>query len=125
VAVLKSLKHKYIIEIIDFFDEDDRFYLVMERMEGGDVFDRILKMKQYTERDARGLSKFLLEAVACMHQSGITHRDLKPQNLLLKSKDDNSDIKIADFGFACKVHTPQSLTTRCGMSFCFLLVLHL
>jgi serine/threonine protein kinase len=123
VAVLKSLKHKYIIDIIDFFDEDDSFYLVMERMEGGDVFDRIMDMKQYTEKDARDLSRFLIEAVACMHQSGIAHRDLKPQNLLLKSKEDNSDIKIADFGFACKVHTPQSLTTRCGTSFRSRLVL--
>jgi serine/threonine protein kinase len=124
LAVLKSLKHKYIIDIIDFFDEDDSFYLVMERMEGGDVFDRIMDMKQYTEKDARDLSRALIEAVACMHQSGIAHRDLKPQNLLLKSKEDNSDIKLADFGFACKVHTPQSLTTRCGtVRFFFVLAL--
>jgi Protein kinase domain len=41
-------------------------------------------------------------------------RDLKPQNLLLKTEGDVSSIKVADFGFSCRVHTPQSLTTRCG-----------
>ena len=114
VAVLKALKHQHVIEIVDFFDEADFFYLVMELMEGGDVFDRIIQMKQYTEKDARDLARILLEGVQHLHAQGVAHRDLKPQNLLLKSKDDNATIKLADFGFACKVHTPQSLTTRCG-----------
>jgi serine/threonine protein kinase len=81
VTVLKSLKHKYILGIVDFFDEEDIFYLVMERLRGGDVFDRILQKKHYTEKHARDLAKFLIEAVAHMHRSGIAHRDLKPQNL--------------------------------------------
>ena len=114
LAVLKSAKHSHIIEIIDFFEDDDSFYLVMERMDGGDVFDRIIDMNKYTEKDARDLAKFLLEAVHLLHTKNIAHRDLKPQNILLKSKKDNADIKLADFGFACRVHTPQSLTTRCG-----------
>ncbi|KAL7580832.1 hypothetical protein ACA910_001106 [Epithemia clementina (nom. ined.)] len=114
LAVLTSAKHSHIIEIIDFFEDDDNFYLVMERMDGGDVFDRIIDMNKYTEKDARDLAKFLLEAVHLLHTKNIAHRDLKPQNILLKSKKDNADIKLADFGFACRVHTPQSLTTRCG-----------
>uniref|UniRef100_A0A7S2Y4M6 Protein kinase domain-containing protein n=1 Tax=Entomoneis paludosa TaxID=265537 RepID=A0A7S2Y4M6_9STRA len=114
LAVLKSCKHSHIIEIIDFFEDDDNFYLVMERMDGGDVFDRIIDKQKYTEKDARDLSRFLLEAVHLIHSKDIAHRDLKPQNILLKSKESNADIKLADFGFACRVHTPQSLTTRCG-----------
>jgi len=114
LAVLKALKHKYIIDIVDFFDEDDYVYLIMELMTGGDVFDRITSLQKYTEKDARDLAKILLEAVSYMHGESIAHRDLKPQNLLLKSKDDHASIKIADFGFACRVHTAQSLTTRCG-----------
>lgn len=114
LAVLKALNHPNIIQIQDFFESDKYFYLVMEHMEGGDVFERVMKLKRYTEKDARDLAKSLLEAVAHMHGQGICHRDLKPQNLLLKSKDDDADIKVADFSFACRVHTPQSLTTRCG-----------
>jgi serine/threonine protein kinase len=112
VAVLNSLDNPHILKIIDFFDEPDEYYLVMEKMDGGDVFDRILKKKKYTEKDAQCLARFLLEAVAYLHGRGICHRDLKPQNLLLKSKEDDAAIKVAGFGFACRVHTPQSLTKR-------------
>lgn len=49
----------------------------MEKCNGGDVLDRICNIKQYSEKDARELSKGLLEAVEFMHSRGIAHRDLK------------------------------------------------
>ena len=113
-AILDSLNHKHVVRFIDFFEEEDRFYLVTERMYGGDLFDRIIKKKRYTERDARKLGRVLVEAVHYLHSQRVAHRDLKPQNLMLKTDGDDPDIKISDFGFACRVHTPQSLVTRCG-----------
>jgi serine/threonine protein kinase len=74
LAVLKSLKHPHIIDIIDFFEQDEKFYLVMERMDGGDVFDRIISLKKYTEMDAQNLAKILLDAVYCMHSQGKDYR---------------------------------------------------
>jgi calcium/calmodulin-dependent protein kinase I len=114
VAILDSLKHQHIIEVKELFEDDDHFFLVMEYMRGGDVFEKLLEVKKYSEKDARKLSKSLLQAAAFFHSQNVAHRDLKPQNLLLKSKNDLCDIVISDFGFACRVHTPQSLTTRCG-----------
>lgn len=86
----------------------------MELLSGGDVFDRIVGLKFYTEKDARDLAKLLLQSIEFLHNNGIAHRDIKPQNILLASKDDHSTIKISDFGFAKRVHTPKSLTSRCG-----------
>jgi len=114
VAILLSLRHKNIVALNDFFEEKEYFYLVMELLEGGDVFDRIVEKNHYTELDARDLARELLSAVAYMHARGVAHRDLKPQNLLLVSMEDNSAIKVADFGFAKRVHVPNSLMTRCG-----------
>jgi calcium/calmodulin-dependent protein kinase (CaM kinase) II/calcium/calmodulin-dependent protein kinase I len=114
VAIMNQLDHPNLVSVVDFFEEDDFYYIVMEYMAGGDVFDRIIDMNNYTEKDARDLAKVLLEAVDYMHRKGIAHRDIKPQNIFLESKDSHSAIKIGDFGFAKKVHTPKSLTSRCG-----------
>lgn len=84
VAILQSLVHKTIVQLVDFYEEKDYFFLVMDYMTGGDVFDRIVEKNHYTEKDARDLVKILLKAVKFMHDHGVAHRDLKPQNLLLK-----------------------------------------
>ena len=83
VGILKSLKHKSIVRLIDFFEDREKFYLVMELFDGGDVFDRIVQRNHYSEKDARDLAKILLEGVSYLHSHKIAHRDLKPQNLLL------------------------------------------
>lgn len=116
VSIMQSLSAygQYIVQLLDFYEEEQYFYLVMDYMGGGDVFDRVLEKSKYTEEDARNLTKVLLKATRCMHEAGVAHRDIKPQNLLLTSKDDNAHIKITDFGFARRVHTPHSLTSRCG-----------
>jgi len=78
VAILQSLnENKYVVQLMDFYEEDDAFYLVMEYMSGGDVFDRLLSLTIYTEKDARDLVERLLKAVASIHKLGIAHRDLK------------------------------------------------
>jgi serine/threonine protein kinase len=138
VAILQSLANRHVVQLLDFFEEKKYFFMVMEYMRGGDVFDRIVEKNHYTEKDARDLVRILLKAVKFLHAQGVAHRDLKPQNLLLtvscadivgdtlfrppigspfsspQSKDDDASIKIADFGFSRRVHTPHSLTTRCG-----------
>lgn len=115
VAIMASLDHPNITGIIDFFDEDDVFYIVMELMNGGDLFDRIGKYKSYSEADARDLVVKVLKAMAVCHARGIAHCDMKPKNLLLKRQDVNdSTIKVADFGFAARVHAPKGLTKQCG-----------
>ncbi|KAL7576338.1 hypothetical protein ACA910_018154 [Epithemia clementina (nom. ined.)] len=117
VAILASLNHPHIVPIIDFFDEKDCYFIVMELMSGGDLFDRIGQKKSYSEADARDLIVKMLKAVAYCHIRQIAHCDMKPKNLLLMSDDNDSYIKLADFGFSARVHEPKSLTKQCGTPF--------
>ena len=117
VAILASLNHPHITPLIDFFDEKDCYFIVMELMSGGDLFDRIGEKKSYSEADARDLIVKMLKAVAYCHVRKIAHCDMKPKNLLLMSDDNDSFIKLADFGFAARFHEPKSLSKQCGTPF--------
>ena len=116
VRILISLREcEYVVRIYDHFDEPpDKFYVIMETMYGGELFDRIVRKSCYNEREARDACRILLEAVCYCHERNVAHRDLKPENLLLTSEDDDSSIKVADFGFAKVVTSPRSLRTLCG-----------
>ena len=97
VAVLRSVDHPNIVKLYDFFDEKRYYYMAIELMEGGELFERIVKKTFYNEMDARGLVRILLDALAYLHHRGIVHRDLKPENLLLTS---SGRCKLADFGLS-------------------------
>lgn len=114
VGILKAMRHVNIIRLYDFFEEPSTYYLVMERMRGGELFDRIVAKAYYNEKEARDTCKILLEAVGHCHDNHVAHRDLKPENLLLLSEHDDTSVKIADFGFAKKVYERNSLSTQCG-----------
>ncbi|CAM9806147.1 unnamed protein product, partial [Choristocarpus tenellus] len=65
------------------------------------------------EKEARDLCRILLGAIKYCHDQGIVHRDLKPENLLLASKNDDANVKLADFGFARSVRDGL-LREQCG-----------
>lgn len=109
---MKTLHHPNIVQLYDFFSEPDRLCLVLELLDGGELFDRIVKRKAYNESVARDAIRNVLTGLKYMHDLDVAHRDLKPENLLLARKDDDSDLKIADFGFArCDA---SAMVTQCG-----------
>lgn len=112
--MLKELSHPNIMNVFEILHDKDNFYICMEILEGGEVFDRIEKKQNYSEKDACGIIKQVLLAVNYMHQKKIVHRDLKPQNIMLSSKDSFDDIKITDFGFACTFNPEEGLNLKLG-----------
>jgi serine/threonine protein kinase len=76
VAILKEMKHHHIIRLYDFFSEPTCYYLVMEKMSGGELFDRIVAKAYYNEKEARDVCKIVLEAVQHCHMHHVAHRDL-------------------------------------------------
>jgi calcium/calmodulin-dependent protein kinase I len=115
VNILKEVNHPHIVNIIEFFEDNAYFYMVTEKMSGGELFDRIVDKTVYTEADARDLVKLLTSTILHLHKKHIVHRDLKPENLLLQDHQDDAHIKIADFGLAM-VHTKSDapMMQPCG-----------
>lgn len=95
--------HSHIISLKEFCQDDDNFYIVEELAEGGELFEAISKRKCYSEREAQNLVRTLLYTLRYCHERHVVHRDLKEENILLKSADDFLNIRIADFGFATHV----------------------
>jgi len=114
----KACECPFIVKIIDVYEnrygKDDCLLIVMECMEGGELFERIQQKGEtpFTEKEAAAIIRMIAVAVAHLHAMNIAHRDLKPENLLFAKKLDESLLKLTDFGFA-KETVSVSLQTPC------------
>ena len=86
---------------------------MQEYVSGGELFERLVSRGPYTEARARLLFRRLLKAVMYFHDRNIVHRDLKPENILIASPDDDTYVKIADFGVAKNLGF-EGLKSYCG-----------
>lgn len=115
IESMKRLReHPYMVRLLDIFSEPDRTFLVMEELQGGDLLDRLAQKEFYNEREGKRISRKLLEAIHFCHKKEIAHRDIKPDNILLVSKSDDTNIKLGDFGCAHKITGPKCMKTLCG-----------
>uniref|UniRef100_A0A1A7X955 Calcium/calmodulin-dependent protein kinase IGb n=1 Tax=Iconisemion striatum TaxID=60296 RepID=A0A1A7X955_9TELE len=113
IAVLRKIKHENVVGMEDFYESRTHYYLIMQLVSGGELFDRILDRGVYSEKDASKVIQQILQAVSYLHQSGIVHRDLKPENILYYSQDEDSKIMISDFGLS-KMADSGIMSTACG-----------
>ncbi|EFB25743.1 hypothetical protein PANDA_003662, partial [Ailuropoda melanoleuca] len=113
IEILKKLDHPCIIKIKDFFDAED-YYIVLELMEGGELFDRVVGNKRLKEATCKLYFYQMLLAVQYLHENGIIHRDLKPENVLLSSQKEDCLIKITDFGQSKILGETSLMRTLCG-----------
>jgi len=112
VGILQEIHHPHVMQLHGFYEDPEYYSLVTELVSGGELFDRIVEKNHYNELIARDLVKIFISTLDFLHTNGIVHRDLKPENLLLASKNDDTNIKIADFGFA--KHISDKLNSICG-----------
>uniref|UniRef100_A0A8D3CCS8 Calcium/calmodulin-dependent protein kinase IGb n=1 Tax=Scophthalmus maximus TaxID=52904 RepID=A0A8D3CCS8_SCOMX len=113
ITVLRRIQHDNVVRMEDFYESRTHYYLIMELVSGGELFDRILDRGVYSEKDASSVIKQVLQAVSYLHQNGVVHRDLKPENILYYSHDENSKVMISDFGLS-KMVDNGVMSTACG-----------
>lgn len=102
LEVLRVVDHPNVIKCYEIYEDQRYVHVVMELCSGGDLFDRLISHGQYTEEHTAQMMKKIVSAVSYLHSLNICHRDIKADNFLFETGDDNADIKIIDFGLARK-----------------------
>lgn len=92
-----------ILKIIEFFEEEEKFYVVFEKMEGGPLLNHIERRGHLTEREASIIVKDIASALDFLHSKGMAHRDLKPENILCQYKHSVIPVKICDFDLGSSI----------------------
>jgi len=102
IKLLKAIKHPTCVEYIDSFAMGKTMVLVQEFVSGGDLMERIQRLRVIPEAESGIVMRQLLTGVSFLHKSDICHRDIKPENVLMMSADPSSPdfwrVKLADFG---------------------------
>jgi len=111
ISVLKAIQHDNVVRLIEVLKSSNHFYIVMDLITGGELFDKIVASKKFDEKTARRYFQQLVDGLSYCHKKGIAHRDLKPENLLLGNKD---ILKISDFGLSGLAKNNTMLSTICG-----------
>ncbi|XP_036448472.1 ribosomal protein S6 kinase alpha-1 isoform X2 [Colossoma macropomum] len=108
--LLRYGQHPNIITLKDVYDNGKKVYLVTELMRGGELLDRILKQKFFSEREASAVLHTITKTVEYLHCQGVVHRDLKPSNILYVDESGNPEsLRICDFGFAKQLRADNGL----------------
>jgi calcium-dependent protein kinase len=100
INMLTMMDHPNIVKIFEFYATKKEYYLVTELCQGGELFDKIISAAPLSEEVSANIMYQIFSAVHYCHSMGIIHRDLKPENILLTGTDNNTLLKIIDFGTA-------------------------
>lgn len=105
---LQCRGNQNIIQFVDYYEEPDCFYLVFEKVEGGQLLSQIQKRHYFTEHEASCIVRDIANGLKFLHSRGISHRDLKPENILCYSETQVCPVKICDFDLGSGIVTESS-----------------
>jgi len=114
VDILSSCEHPNIVRLHEVYETDEHYYIIMELIKGGELFDKIVQLQSYSERDASRLIHQIVSAIDHLHARCIVHRDLKPENLLLANDSIESPVLLADFGLSKVIDPANPLNVPVG-----------
>ncbi|KAK0730651.1 hypothetical protein B0H67DRAFT_474534 [Lasiosphaeris hirsuta] len=115
MKIMQQVKHPHIVNYVEHLDWDDRLLIIiMEYIAGGDLGKLIAEFGPLTEMEVRSIARQLLDAIGYLHDKNITHRDVKPDNILVSSRNPLI-VKLTDFGLSKMIDNEETfLRTFCG-----------
>lgn len=108
------MDHQNIVKLYEAYEDSSNFYLIMDYLKGGELYDQIVRRSYFSEKEGAIIMYQVLCAVNYLHKKGFVHRDLKPENICL---DHGSHVKIIDFGTARKLTKGKRLKQTIGTPF--------
>jgi calcium-dependent protein kinase len=100
VSALKTLDHPNVVKLFEVYQDKNCVFLVLEYLDGGELFDYITDRDHLTEEESAIFFKQMMSSIIYCHKNRICHRDLKPDNFMLVHKGEASNIKLIDFGLS-------------------------
>lgn len=111
VRINQQLHHPGVVQILDLYADEKRYYMFTDFCPNGDLFEYIVSRKRLKEPDTKRIFRQILETIKYVHLMGVSHRDLKPENILVTN---TGSIKISDFGLSKFVDPRGLVNTPCG-----------
>ncbi|KHJ48508.1 kinase domain protein [Trichuris suis] len=96
--------HPNIVSLIEYFEENDKFFLIFEKMRGGSLLQHIQRRVCFTEWEASLVIRDVASALSFLHNLGIAHRDVKPENILCTHPENVTPVKLCDLDLASTSH---------------------
>lgn len=112
--IMRKLKHPCVVEMVDIMETPESMFLTFELMAGGDLLNRIQKNSFISENLSKLIFYQICHAIKYLHDRRITHRDIKPDNILLATEDNETLVKVTDFGLSKLVQSNTAMRTLCG-----------
>jgi len=106
--------HPNVAGLQEVYEDKDNFYLVLELVAGGEVFEHLIQNGPYSEQTASRMLRCIVDALQFLHSHGLLHLDIKPENLMLSDNSPNAVVKLVDFGSAarCGTYSESAIGTR-------------
>jgi len=111
IVVMKLLNHPNVMKLYDVYETSKNLFLISELVEGGELFDYIVKRRTISHEESRRIFREIIAGVDYLHSHGVCHRDLKPENIML---DQDKHVKIVDLGMSAIMRKGELLATSCG-----------
>ncbi|KRX05898.1 Protein kinase-like domain [Pseudocohnilembus persalinus] len=119
IELLKTLDHPNIVKVFEFFEDEEKYYIISEYIQGRDLFDEIMERDSFPEEEVGQIAKQILSALFYTHnEKQLVHRDIKSDNILVEKDLNNENqeiwIKIIDFGICEKLEKGQNMNLQVG-----------